>query len=290
MKWISVFLLFHSIVICGADKPDYADSLFAKGHYFDAITEYKRYVFHNPGSEVLDSIFMQIGISYRHLGEYENSERYLKTALIETESPAMTSRIYIEKAINSLILRETDSASVRLQKALFDNDQDNINQIYFYFIVMHVLDSDYESAREYFTHYALSVKMDQESEPWFRMQKLFDSVEQMKQKNVRRAKWLSTFLPGSGQIYCEAWFNGTIAFFLNTSLFILTGSSLLNAKYLDAVVFGYFLRLFYTGNRIRTELICIDFNNDIQMHYQQKILLELYSMVLTEEVKIKRIN
>jgi hypothetical protein len=281
MKWINLFILFYAGIACASERPVIAEKLFDDRQYFDAVTEYKRFVFHNPESEILDTVYMQIGISNRYLGELEQSEKYFDLSLHKTQNDAFVPRIWIEKAINNLILRDTESASLSLHKALhITHDENIIKQAYFYLTVLHVLESEYEQAREMFTHYALSAELQVDSEKLVRMYELFDSASQMNLKNKRRAKLLSTFLPGSGQIYCRSYFDGTTAFLINTSLFLITGMSVINADYLDAFIFGYFLRMFYTGNRIRTELICIDLNKGIQSKYQQKVLLELFGFSL----------
>lgn len=281
MKWISLYILFYAGIACASERPVIADKLFDNTQYFDAVTEYKRFVYRNPESEILDTVYMQIGVSNRYLGELEHSERYFDLSLYKTQNPALVARIWLEKAINSLIVRDTESASIGLHKALnITRDEHIIKQAYFYLTVLYVLESEYQQAREMFARYALPAELEEGSEELLRMYELFDSAAQMNLKNVRKAKLLSTFLPGSGQIYCRSYFDGTTAFLINTSLFLLTGMSVINADYLDAFIFGYILRLFYTGNRIRTELMCIDLNKEFQSKYQQKVLLELFGFSL----------
>jgi TM2 domain-containing membrane protein YozV len=76
-----------------------------------------------------------------------------------------------------------------------------------------------------------------------------DLVSQQSYKSPKVALWLSTFIPGAGQIYSGKPFQGVVSLSLNVSLGYLTYRAIRDDRDMDAFLILYFgLQRFYFGN------------------------------------------
>ncbi len=260
------------------ESPVYADFLFNSEQYNEAITEYKRYIFEYGNSKILDSVYLQIALSYRYTSDINNSNKFLDLSLANTFSQNKISQIKIDKAVNQIINEDFNSASNTLLNVLhLTTDELAAKQASYYLLVIDVLKSDYISAKLRFLNDYLSIdSSNQLYENHFEIITLLDSAANTRYIDVKKAKLLSSFLPGLGQIYCKACIKEALnAFILNGAMVALITISIINAHYVDAAFFAYFLHLFYSGNRYKTEIICNNYNRDIDKTLQKAILTEL---------------
>jgi len=280
MNLIKLFLLLISWedVSNTPESPVYADSLFSRRQFNEAITEYKRYVFEYGNSKILDSVYLQIALSYRYTGDINNSNKFLDLSLVNTVSQNRISQINIDKAINHIVKEDFDLASGTLLTVLQSTtDTQVIRQASYYLLVIDVLKSDYKSAKLRFLDDFLNLdSCKQLYGNRIEILTLLDSAAKIRYKDVKKAKLLSSFLPGLGQIYCKACIKEALnAFILNGSMVALVTISIVNADYVDAIIFGYFLYLFYSGNRYKTEIICTNYNKALDRSFKIAILSEL---------------
>ena len=74
------------------------------------------------------------------------------------------------------------------------------------------------------------------------------------------ARWLSTFLPGAGQIYAGRYGNGAISALLNGAFFYFLGKAVSDERWVDAA-FIYFLGArFYWGGRQNAARFASEYN------------------------------
>lgn len=279
MNLISVILLINSwiAITYAADSPVYANYLFESKQYDKAITEYKRYVYNVGKPGILDSVYLQIALSYRYLGDIKNSNKFLVLSHENAQSQTTATQLNIEKAINHLIDDDYISASVILTDVLQStNDPKAMKQAYFYLTVADVLNADYKQARLRYICYMGLDSANQASLNHIRIISLIDSVSNIKYKDQKKARLLSSFLPGAGQIYCEACMKEVLnATLINGATIALITFSIINAHYVDAIILAILERLFYSGNRYKTEIICENYNKALDMEIQETIFNEL---------------
>ena len=269
MSWEATFNAPDQLVI--------ADSLYTDRQYDEAITEYKRYVFQYGNSILLDSVYLQIALSYRYLGKIDNSNKFLSLSLANTISESKVSLINIDKAVNQIIKNDFHSASNILLSVLQSTtDTQAIIQANYYLLIIDVLNSDYKSAKQRFLEDFQRIDTSKRVyENHKEIIALLDSVSNIRYKDVKKAKLYSSFLPGLGQLYCKNCKNGVNAFLLNAGMVTLVTVSIINAQYGGTLVWFYFLQLFYFGNRYRTETICANYNKAIDQGIQKAIFIEL---------------
>ncbi len=258
---ISVLFLVISFQTIAQErnKPELANQLFASGNYYDAITEYKRYVYLNKDTGILDSVFFQIALSHRYSGDIKNSNVYFEKCLASTISEEYIVQIQIEKAINLLIIDDIENASNILNE-VYQNESNSefASQALFYLLIVDILKGNYQEARNKYSEYAIfdtTISADNIGHHNIVINAL-DSALHIKLNNPRKAKTLSMFIPGLGQVYCNDYFNGVNAFLINGSLLFLTGTLIASGSYLDAAVFSYIFSIFYRGNLFRSQEVC----------------------------------
>jgi len=255
----------------------FADSIFSIKQYDDAITEYKRYVYQDRDSKLLDSVYLQIALSYRYLGELDNSNKYLGLSLANTVTQNKVSQIIIDKAINQIIREDYQSASNILLNVLESaSDTETIIQASYYLLIVDVLSCNFTKAKQrILDDYQRNSPGNHVYKNHIEIIALLDSVANLKHKDVKKAKRLSSFIPGFGQIYCKDCLKGVNAFILNGGMVALVTISIINGHYVNAILCAYFLQLFYFGNRYRTEIICNNYNKALDQAIQKAILTEL---------------
>jgi hypothetical protein len=109
------------------------------------------------------------------------------------------------------------------------------------------------------------------------LQNVVAGLQQLAQKPQRKsphtAKWLSTFLPGSGQVYAGHWLKGINALGLNAMTSYALWQNIERRHFRDAVlVFSFLWMRYYLGNRAHAEEAAILANQS----YQEKIMRQVY--------------
>lgn len=79
-------------------------------------------------------------------------------------------------------------------------------------------------------------------------------------RSPRTARWLSTFLPGSGQVYAGRIGNGCVSFLLNGLVAYALGRSVAKRHWMDAIVVGVFGSRFYFGGRQNAARFAVEWN------------------------------
>lgn len=253
------FVLSAHINAQSANKPLLANQLFASGNYYDAITEYKRYIYLYSDNEMLDSIYFQIALSYRYSGDIANSNMFFAKSLAATASEETAQQIKIGKAINSLIAGDIENASAILHGILnLESNSEIAKLVRFYLSFANMLKGNYKEAYENYNDYLRFYDESSVESLCYqdRMLNTLDSLQHVRLKNPGKARLFSMFIPGAGQAYCNDYFNGINAFLLNGSLLFMVGKLISAGSYLDAAVFSVILSIFYRGNLFRSEQIC----------------------------------
>lgn len=137
---------------------------------------------------------------YLSISDYEKARLFLENTIAESQEPLLTDR-KLDIYRLDIIEGNLDKAESGLINLLFytDNNEQKSRAAYLMGILK-ALDGDYSKSREFLTQ---SVKL---SGVWSQeFQSDLDSImlDAKKLKKKEKAKWLSTFLPGAGQIYAK---------------------------------------------------------------------------------------
>ncbi|RKY63046.1 MAG: hypothetical protein DRP99_04840 [Candidatus Latescibacterota bacterium] len=246
-----------------------ADSLYSCGNYYEAITEYRRYLFFDPSGSGAGYAWYRIGLSYREMGEFGRALEAFKEARMYAATEDERERYRIEEALVLMAQGRWEPAQVSLlHVATFCRDPALRRRARCLLGVSYLYRFNWEEAER-----CLSSCLSPGDPRLERIRVLLGKGRTLELKSPKKAKLLSTFLPGLGQIYAGDWGAGLNALALNCLTSYLWGRSLLKGRYLDAAFWftSLFLR-YYRGNRFRAEKLAEERNLKVQRKLAEEIL------------------
>ncbi len=242
-----------------------AESLYEQKDYFNAITEFERYLFFNPSASQQRKIKYKLARSYFYCNETLKSENILRALLSEQDSLSQKAQQLLAQIY--LDTKRYFRAKIELNDLLITAGYHNKTEIYRALGYVALQELEPQTALEYFT-------LAQDS--WLITKT--HHILRLPKKNVSLAQLLSTFIPGSGEIYARRYGWGILSFLINSAAIYGTIHSIKNKQYLDAtLIFTIFFTRFYNGSRNNARDFAISYNQknyqkamkEIQRYYEQ---------------------
>jgi len=267
MKIFSRYFLFPLICFClplyGRDAVlDLADKFFDSRLYNEAITEYQRYIFFNRTGADVSYSYCKIGLAYRNLYNPEKSLDAFESSVATAVSDSVKDKRKIDIAVNYIAWGRYSEAKLVLLKLISFSKIPEIRRKASLFLgVAHIYCYEWESAEG-----ALEVYFKEESnyKAAYIVDSLLSKAEDIEYKSPGTAKWLSTFVPGIGQMYVGNAGDGINALVLNGANIYFIIYKLLQEEYGNAFIVYYFLfRRYYMGNIYNARKQAIEYNRDI---------------------------
>lgn len=254
-----------------------AEDLFQSRNYYDAVTEYKRFLYFNRESDQSWYALYKIGQAYRYLNEWDRALPSLKAA--EALAPDEESRVsaVLEMAVTMMAQKNFSGAELQLLRlSAFGESAETRTVAALYQGLLYILTYRWKEAEEslrlYFDGPAGRVDANRESHVFA----LLTEGEKLKLKSPRAARVLSFFIPGAGQFYAEDPLDAFNALIINGLSFALFGFTLATANYPEAVLtFLYLISRYYPGNVFQAGRIAEDYNADLQEDLAAGLLKEL---------------
>jgi tetratricopeptide (TPR) repeat protein len=249
-------LLFLSLLLPPLPDPALvqAQASLEAGHFDEAATEYKRFIFfHRDSTDArIGDSYYQLGLSLRNCGRFQESLEAFQKSL-EWEGGRWNpedKRISVAASLTALgryseaefsLLRLEDSAAsadVRKRASLLRA----INALY---------GRRWEEAREALQSFVDVPPLPGEDGTIHEAaQRFLAGKKSIHTKSRKLAKTLSTVLPGSGQFYAHDWKGGANALALNGIFGYLFFRDIATQHYVLAAVSSVFVfKRFYIGNR-----------------------------------------
>jgi tetratricopeptide (TPR) repeat protein len=260
-------LVFSCVVSLSAsalaqpDGPDdlmrLAEAYYDCGNYDASITEYLRFICFAPEDPRLFHAYYKAGLAHEALGSGKYAILYLEKAAALAPEAALERQIRFRLAVELLSWQQFDFAKIELfQLMSIAGVSRQQTQSALLLGLVHCTEGSWEKARACFS-------FARENEggcaacqgPLVAIDSLL--VELCDHPRVRSpalSKWLSTFLPGSGQLYAGNVSSGINALALNaaTSYFLVDLAAGRHVR--DSLLFFSFIWLrYYQGNRTRAE-------------------------------------
>jgi tetratricopeptide (TPR) repeat protein len=271
---INLRAIFAILVLaCTNAKADQAlelaDFLYDNEAYDEAIIEYKRYIFFNPEGEYAVGSYRRIASAYRTMGGLSEAEDAYRQAINKAQNDSTREELKIDLAVVLISSQSYNDAEVELLRLAYFSKFPNIkSRASFYLCVNSIYRHNWKDAQiayGNFSGYNSSVDS------------LLSHAREVKPKSPRLAKTLSTFMPGLGQTYSGAWFNGINAAALNAAFGYLVADALIKKHYADAFLEYIFLFFrYYRGNRQNSYLLAKKYNETVNRELSSKALEELY--------------
>ena len=167
-----------------------------------------------------------------------------------------------------------------LRVRMFSKNSSLIKKANFYLGICYLYKFEWDKAKDVFSKYFTIQPGNEE------VLSLFSADNLPGNKSPKLAKWFSTFIPGSGQIYGGNLLNGLNATGINFGIGYLLVDSILDHRYADALI-GY-LSLFeryYRGNRLNAERISREFNENSNRQYAAIIFDHILGIVPKQKTK-----
>jgi hypothetical protein len=217
----------------------YADSLFANGNYFDAVTEFKRLLFFDAVHEFSYRAAFKIAESYKMGGKYSEAIYYYRHAekFSSSKEQILPLRLGVIK-VN--ILRRTCGQALNLLNELSKDTNLRVSgyEIEYWRGWAYLFNDEWEKAAECF---GKSGKGSELKEIALKTEnELYSPIT---------ATLLSVFLPGAGQFYTGNYLSGLMSLGWNFLWGYISVNSFVEKRVFDGIMTANFLWLrFYMGN------------------------------------------
>ncbi len=250
----------------------YADHLFDQRTYRSAILEYKRFLFYHPDMPQADLARYRIGLSYYHQGNRELArQKFEEVAQNFPNSPLNL------------------QAQLMLGRTYFDAKNYSTARSTFFSIVSADGGGETAAQAQYLRGWCYIYE-----QAWFKAIAEFRTVQRLQPntplsqvstrladmtyantplpfKSPRLAEWMSTFLPGAGQIYAGKLESGLISGAVNAAICYLLVDSILDERYVDAVGICLVGSRFYWRNRVRAREWAIEHNRKLEVDFIRQL-------------------
>lgn len=240
-----------------------AESLFVHKDFFNAATEYERYLFinsENISGDSLQKIKFKLAISYLNSGEMDKAETVLSELTSQNNQLAGEAHVQLAK----VFLQKSDlfRAKVELNDLLLfsDANESELLRTETYKLLGYIAlqEKENKDALNYFTLAQDSILITKTK-----------LIQKIPKKNVFLSQILSSIIPGSGEIYCGKYGWGILSLLVNSASMYGTVYSYQKKRYLDAsLIFSLLFTRFYNGSRNNARDFAQEYNNRM---YKQKL-------------------
>lgn len=255
----------------------YAESLASTKQFASAVTEFKRFIFFNPRDNEVHRALTGLGNCYREEGEYDQALSYFQNSLAYAREDSAYDAASLEIALTYLQAGALDSGLLEVERILISNSTSSlIKRTLFVKFLALVKKHNWDDALSAFHQYIQHDPSILSDSARFVIQTALIDARSSSAFSSEKAQWLSTFLPGLGQLYAGDLKNGLNALALNAMLGCFVVSLLQSHAYFDGFTLftGAFLR-YYLGSRFRAGLIANERNENTAQETELRILLPL---------------
>jgi tetratricopeptide (TPR) repeat protein len=208
---LTLFLLLISTNIYAQDLKqtfDFANELFSKKDYEGATETYRRVIFFDKSDEYRKGCYQNIADCLYETQNYEEAADYYELAYFQANSDSLKTEILFRKTSCYLLQNDSKRAEIELLNLSTNLNPEQSRRLTFYSAILHFSTGKFkESETEFLALTTDSVKRQN-------IREIFLKNEKVSKMNPKKAKILSTILPGMGQFYAGDVKNGLNSFLL----------------------------------------------------------------------------
>ncbi len=235
------------------------------GEYNNAVTEYRRYLFFNPSSELHSYAYYKMSIAFRSQHRWDKAIEAMRHSILTASSDSAADERKIDYAVILLVKGENRKAEIKLLQIESNTELISIKKraVFLRGVVL-LKEYKFEQAQNVFRSYLTMDSSSGNEDIFNAVDSMLSEVIKMNYKSPRFAKYLSTFMPGAGQVYSGNSFDGINAFIINGLTGYLTVSSIIAGNIGNAMLSYFFLfNRYYFGNRNNAEELARKHNEEI---------------------------
>ena len=281
-KLILIFIFVCiPVKILAQSEMEYANWLFSEQDYFRAITEYKKLFYYSDSNDTENECLLKISNAYLKSNKFKSSIRYSSLLLNQPNLSVQQ----ISTANNFIGLSYYGLKVFSMAEDYFKKTEnsDTTGFSLFYLALIDAEKSRYKEASiKYFDVY--------QNYPKSKLAELSKQLSsdvlegyKVKSKNSYFAALLSTIIPGSGQIYCNHYYDGLQAFLYVSAFAFATYASYkyddkLNNNYVNTYVAISITSLFHIGNIIGAQRTASYYNLKHKQYFLNNIREKAFSI------------
>lgn len=217
---------------------NYAQSLYGNEKYFDCITELKRLMLFDTSKVFSYRAQMLAGDCYKKGARFNDAAKYFNLAVQSAGSPQEEYFAMIAGIRNDILRNQPGMALYNLGRLAKDTAFSDLKkEIVYWRGWAFMRKGEWKNANKQFSMYGEdSVLINITKEAYER------------EYSPVKAKMLSIFLPGTGQMYSGSYISGLLSFALVVTGAVFTVKALISERLFDALIIGTLAQRFYMGS------------------------------------------
>lgn len=194
----------------------FANELIETEQYERALLTFHRVLFFGKVA-YQETIFQRMGRCYFELKDYENAARYYDLAYFAEKNDSIKIELTFKKTSCLLLNKDFGYAQIELF-----NLPDNLSTYFgqkrnFYEGITYFGLGDFSESERKFLQSVPAGHVEEKKE----IRDIFKNLEKVEKISPKKARILSMFIPGLGQVYAGDWRNGLNSFLLNAGFAVL---------------------------------------------------------------------
>lgn len=277
LSFLLIAPLFLAVSPVSADVIDpleLADSLGNHGNHFEAITEFKRFLFFNSGDSSRAQINRRIGQSYLNTEDWEKAVSHYRTAVGQCRSDSLRSIYKIEQAVLHIAAGNHSSAELLLVRlSSFSKQAEIRRRASFFLVINYIYRHKWRQAREVMDKIGLSPSPSPITASDSLLLSGLIKASETGYKSPGKAKWMSTFVPGLGQAYAGKPVHALNAMAINATFgYLLYYQINAQADVLEVLSYITLFVRYWSGNRSHAARFADDYNQYKDIGIEEKLL------------------
>lgn len=245
----------------------HADSLFADQQWSQAALAYERAYFFAPNTEEQQRALFQKSYALKAQHQYQKAYKTLQRLPAHTLANDSTQfALHYEIAINAFLANEYTTANLALT-SLQSYVKDSLLRNKALFLQILTLNElqQWKEAEQVFIQFLQNQQL-----PPQNIDLYYGKLPKF--KKPKTATWLSTFIPGMGQLYAGAWKEAIVSLSLNAGFLAIGGYSFWHRYWATGFASGFApFQAFYFGGIENAEAVTHRYNQKKAKRFNQKI-------------------
>lgn len=248
---IFLFLILLSIAnaenkqIDLADKQfAFAESLFAEGDYFRAITEFKRFSFFFSNNSLVEKSTLRIGESFFRAKRWQESVNALTSFTLKYPQSIMLPEALYLKGTAEKNMKRWNNALSTFNEIIGTKLNEYSDKALYQIAIIHIEMEEWKKARETLSLISPNSPLSASANT---ISSGLETIDTLPRKSPSVAGTLSAILPGSGLLYAERPTDAFVAFLLNSAFICAAIELFRHDNYVAGSIVTFFEVGWYTG-------------------------------------------